>query len=56
MFKKIKKILLTVNLTNSSMSVQCVAPEKCGFRHTASCDNCKNNIGENEEGNFYEPR
>lgn len=60
MFKKlrnnIKEIFQTVNPTNSSMGVQCIAPEKCGLRHTASCDNCKNNIGKYEDKIFYEPR
>lgn len=60
MFRKIKEvakeIFQTVNPINSSMGVQCVAPDRCRFRHTASCDNCKNNIGCYEEQCFYEPR
>ena len=56
MFKKLKKMFRTVNQTNSSMGVQCVAPEKCRLRHTTSCDNCKNNIGKYEDESFYEPQ
>lgn len=56
MFKKIQKLFQTVNPTNSSMGVQCVAPEKCGLRHTTSCDGCKNNIGEYKDKIFYEPK
>lgn len=54
--KKIKECLRTVNQTNSSMGVQCVAPDKCRLRHTTSCDNYKNNIGKYKDKNFYEPR
>lgn len=60
MFKRfkenIKKNFQTVNQINSSMAVLCVAPKKCRLRHTTSCNNCKNNIGEYKEENFYEPR
>ena len=56
MFKKLKECFRTVNLTNSSMRIQCVALDKCRLRHTTSCDNCKNNIGKYEEKNYYEPR
>lgn len=56
MFKKIQRLFQTVNLTNSSMGVQCVAPDKCRLRHTISCDSCKNNIGKYEDKNFYELR
>lgn len=56
MFKKIKTLLITVNQTNSSMGVQCVSPEKCRLRHTTSCDNCKNNIGQHEDKSFYKSR
>lgn len=53
MFKKNKNT--TINKSNSSMAVQCIAPEKCSLRHTTKCDNCKNNIGKYEEKNSYEP-
>lgn len=60
MFKKLKGItkvfFQTVNPINSMMGVQCIAPEKCRLRHTTSCNNCKNNIGEHEDKNFYEAR
>ena len=60
MFKKlnsvIKEIFRDVNPINSMMGVQCVAPERCRLRYTTSCNNCKNNIGEHEDKNFYEPR
>lgn len=60
MFGKIKdnirKAFQTVNATNSSVGVQCVAPDKCRLRHTTSCDNCKNNIGRYEDQCFYEPK
>ena len=60
MFKKfredIRKLFQIVNQTNSSLGVQCVAPDKCGLRHTTSCDKCKYNIGKYEDKIFYEPR
>lgn len=60
MFKKLKKSIKnafqTVNQINSSMRVQCIAPEKCGLRHTTSCDGCKNNIGSYKDKIFYEPK
>lgn len=56
MFKKLKKNIKetfqTVNQINSSMGVQCVAPETCMLRHTTSCNNCKNNIGKYEDKTF----
>lgn len=52
----INKTFQTVNWTNSSLNVQCVVPEKCGLRHTTSCDDCKNNIGAYKDKIFYEPR
>ena len=55
MFKKLKECLKTVNYINSSMGVQCVAPDKCMLRHTTSCNNCKNNIGKYKDKNFYDP-
>lgn len=56
MFKKLKECFRTVNQTNSSMGVQCVAPDKCQMRHTTLCKGCKNNIGKHEDKDFYEPR
>lgn len=56
MFKKLKECFKAVNQTNSSMGIQCVAPDKCRFRHTTTCDSCKNNIGKYEGKDFYEPR
>lgn len=56
MFRKLKGCFRAVNQTNSSMGVQCVAPDKCYMRHTALCKGCKNNIGEYEDKDFYEPR
>lgn len=60
MFRKlkdgIKKTFLTVNQQNSMMGVQCIAPEKCGFRFTTACDGCKKNIGEHRDKIFYEPK
>ena len=56
MSERVKKIFMTVNQVNSSMGIQCIAPEKCRSRHTPICNNCKNNIGEYKEKDFYEPR
>ena len=60
MFNKLKRNskrnFQIVNPINSSLGVQCVAPEKCRLRHTTSCNNCKNNIGKYADKNFYEPR
>lgn len=54
--ENIKKAFQTVNQQNSMMGVQCVAPDKCGFRFTTTCDNCKKNIGKYEDKFFYEPK
>lgn len=60
MFRKlkngIKKAFRTVNAINSTMSVQCVVPDKCGLRFTTACDKCKKNIGEHKDKIFYEPK
>lgn len=44
MFQEIKNIFSTVNQNNSSLEVQCIAPENCQSRHTTLCYSCKNNI------------
>lgn len=56
MFKKLGKRSKIINQTNSSLGIQCVAPDKCRSRHTPICNNCKNNIGEYKDKDFYEPR
>lgn len=33
------------NIHNSTLGVQCNAKEKCDFRYTTMCDNCKHNCG-----------
>lgn len=33
------------NIYNSNLGVQCNAKEKCDWRHTTMCDNCKHNCG-----------
>lgn len=52
----IKKIFQTLNQQNSMMGVQCIASEKCGFRFTTACDNCKKNIGKHRDKIFYESK
>lgn len=60
MFKKFRDVVnrtfQTVNHQNSMMGVQCVVPDKCGFRFTTACDNCKNNVGAHKNKIFYEPK
>lgn len=43
-----------INPVNSTLAVQCKAPDTCILRHTTSCDTCKNNCGRKKDKNFYE--
>lgn len=44
------------NETNSSMAVTCIAKDNCCHRHTTMCDKCKNNIGEQRDKSYFEPK
>lgn len=45
-----------INITNSSMMVQCTCKYVCSSRHTQLCKNCKYNYGEKEDKNYYKPK
>jgi hypothetical protein len=44
------------NIINSSLGVQCNANEKCDYRFTTMCNNCKHNCGMKQDKNCYEPK
>lgn len=43
-----------INITNSSMSVQCKAKDVCSMRHTTLCKDCKHNRGMKKDKNCFE--
>lgn len=44
-----------INITNSSLAVQCTCKDVCSSRHTQLCENCQYNKGRKEEKNCYKP-